>query len=88
MTQGSTSETPKKSVVELLDALETSLFHARTNTTTDFGSVHALERRPDRAGETPSTLLMPNGTTVASTDPGFLAAATREILRLHASAAS
>lgn len=51
-----------------------------------FASVDWWEHRADRAydEQDPSGLIMPDGSIVASFDRAFLVAATREVVRLHA----
>lgn len=51
-------------------------------------TLYALEHRPERPHDDvdAGTVLHPNGTAIASYDPQFLGAATREVLRLHAAA--
>ena len=49
-------------------------------------STYAIEHRPERPHDDvdAGTVLHPNGSSIASYDPQFLGAATREVLRLHA----
>lgn len=48
-------------------------------------TTYAIEHRPERSydEQDPSTLVLPNGSHVASADRAFLASAAREVLAIH-----